>query len=141
MLNPRVLSISAAMVLLASATAAQAAGGCSLATLHGTMAWQATYTSNGSPRAGSGFESYDGAGHLKYTELVSDGTTTTPYTGTGTYTITEGCIASVTYDGGGKPFKYFVAPDGSAYYWTNNQNAGAVVSGRADRVSLIQLVR
>lgn len=38
MLNPRVLSISAAMVLLASATAAQAAGGCSLATLHGTMA-------------------------------------------------------------------------------------------------------
>ena len=117
------------------------AAGCTLATLRGTLSWNATYTKSGVVRAGSGFESYDGAGHLKYTELVSDGATTSTYSGTGTYTITAGCIASVTYDGYGPAFVYFVAPDGSSYVWTNNQNQGAVVSGRAERVSRELLVR
>ena len=141
MFQPHTLAALAGLALLSSTSAMAGDGGCTLATLHGTLGWQATYTKNGAPRAGSGFESYDGAGHLKYTELVSDGFVTTPYTGTGTYTITSGCVATVTYDGGGTPFQYFVAPDGSAYYWTNNQNAGAVVSGRAERVSFSLLVK
>ena len=72
------------------------AAGCTLATLRGTLSWNATYTKSGVARAGSGFEWYDGPGlwHLKYTELVSDGATTSTYSGTGTYTITAGCIAS-----------------------------------------------
>jgi len=135
------IAACAALALLGASASLQAAGACSLETLRGTMAWHATYTKGGIPRAGSGFESYDGAGHVKYTELVSDGVTTSSYTGSGTYTITAGCIASVTYDGGGTPFQYFVAPDGSAYYWTNNQNSGAVVSGRADRVTSSMLVK
>jgi len=74
-------------------------------------------------------------------KLYSDGYTTDTFTGTGTYTIGANCIAQVTYDGGGTPFVYFVAPDGSAYYWANNQNAGTIASGRADRVSRGLLVK
>ena len=117
------------------------ADSCSLATLHGTMAWGTTKTDSGAPSAGSGFESYDGHGHLKYTEIVSNGYSTESYTGTGTYTITKNCIASVIYDGTGPAWHYFVAPNGSAYYWTNNQNAGVVAAGRADRVTRALLVK
>ena len=114
---------------------------CSLSTLHGTMAWSATTTKAGISRAASGFESYDGKGGLKYTELFSDGYQTQTFTGTGTYTIGANCVAQVTYDGGATPFVYFVAPDGGSYYWANNQNAGVISSGRADRVSRSLLVK
>ncbi|MBS0373799.1 MAG: hypothetical protein JSR73_04425 [Proteobacteria bacterium] len=114
---------------------------CSLATLRGTMAWAVNYQKAGMPRSGSGFESYDGLGHLKYTEIVSDGYTTSTYSGTGSYTLGANCIATVTYDGGPTPFVYFVAPSGAAYFWTNNQNAGATSAGKAERVSFAQLVK
>jgi hypothetical protein len=120
---------------------AEESGTCSLETLRGTMSWYVTSTRAGVPHAASGFESYDGHGHLKYTELDSDGSTTSSYTGTGTYTITEDCQASVTYDGVGPAFVYFVAPDGSSYVWSNNQNAGTVASGRAERVSRALVVK
>jgi len=126
---------------VAPAIAADPPTKCTLATLRGTMAWATTFSKNAAGRAGSGFESYDGHGNLKYTQIVSDGYSTQTYTGVGTYTITAECIASVTYDGFGPPFLYFVAPDGSAYYWTNNQNTGGVSAGRADRVSLAALVK
>jgi hypothetical protein len=105
-----------ATVSLLFAAAVMAEDACTLETLHGTPAWSATSSTAGVPHAASGFESYDGKGHLKYTELYSDGYTTDTFTGTGTYTIGANCIAQVTYDGGGTPFVYFVAPDGSAYY-------------------------
>jgi hypothetical protein len=114
---------------------------CSLSTLRGTMAWASTYTNNSVPRAASGFESYDGRGHMKYSELVSDGFTTHTYTGTATYTMTSDCIASVIYDGAGAPFVYFVSPDGRAYFWANNQNFGVVSSGKAERISLGQILK
>jgi hypothetical protein len=134
---------AAASILILAAFSASAADptSCSLGTLHGTMAWASIYANASVPRAGSGFESYDGHGGLKYTQLVSDGYTTHTYTGTGTYTITANCIASVTYDGVGRPFLYFVAPDGSAYFWSNNQNAGVVSAGRVERVSHALLVK
>ncbi len=131
---------AAACLLVAGAAVADDAS-CTLATLHGTLAWNATSTKAGVAHAASGFESYDGNGHLKYTELFSDGYQSETITGTGTYTIDANCIAKVTYDGGGTPFVYFVAPDGSAYYWANNQNTGTVASGRADRVSRALLVK
>jgi hypothetical protein len=126
---------------LCPAYASDGPSACSLATLRGTMAWASTYSKDSVPRAASGFESYDGRGHMKYRELVSDGFSTNTYTGTGTYTVTPDCIASVVYDGVGAPFVYFVSPDGSAYFWANNQNFGVVSSGKAERVSYGQLVK
>jgi hypothetical protein len=134
----RLLYVSACFLFASAAVAEDA---CTLGTLHGTLAWSATTSTGGVPHAASGFESYDGNGHVKYSELFSDGYTTETYTGNGTYTIGANCIAQVTYDGGGTPFVYFVAPDGSAYYWANNQNTGTISSGRADRVSRGLLVK
>ncbi len=143
-MNKSFLPLAACALVSLAATLpanADAPSGCSLATLHGTMAWSATYTDLGLPEAASGFESYDGHGNLKYSQIVSNGTTTNAYTGTGTYTITAGCIASVTYDGIGPAWQYFVAPDGSAYFWTNNQNIGRVASGKVERISEALLVK
>jgi hypothetical protein len=116
---------------------------CSLATLHGTLAWGATGTSRYTgPYSNSGMESYDGHGNLKYYELQSDGITKNTFIGTGTYTITSNCIATVIYDGdAAHPWTYFVAPDGSVYYYNNNLLTGRVGGGRVDRISRALLVQ
>jgi len=114
---------------------------CSLATLHGTMAYANVYWTGGVPSAGSAMESYDGMGHFKYHEVDSDGITTKTYDYHGTYTITANCIASVVYFEGGPVWTYFVAPDGSAYYWVNSQNAGTVSANHATRISHALLVQ
>jgi hypothetical protein len=136
--STRILGLMTCVLFAGTALAEDA---CTLATLRGTLAWSATTSWAGVAHAASGFESYDGNGRLKYTELVSDGYTTNTFTGTGTYTMGANCIAQVTYDGTGTPFVYFVAPDGSGYYWANNQNVGTISSGRADRVSRSLLVK
>jgi len=110
-------------------------GPCTLQSLDGTMAFAVEKFVNGVPAASAGQEIYDGAGRVTYRQTDSDGYTTNSLTGTGTYTITPGCIASVYYDGSTTPFNYFVAPNGSAYWWVNNQNTGVVAAGMADRVS------
>ncbi len=114
---------------------------CSLATLHGTMAWGGAAEKNGVPYSGSGMESYDGQGHLKYYTLHSDGYTQNTFIGTGTYTITSNCIATVIYDGdAANPWTYFVAPDGSVFYYNNNLGHGAVGGGQENRISRALLV-
>jgi len=113
---------------------------CSLETLHGTMAYEHISWKGGVPSAGSAMESYDGKGHFKYHEVDSDGYTTQTYDYHGTYTITANCIASVIYFEGGPAYEYFVAPDGSAYYFSNAQNVGRVSAFRADRISRALLV-
>jgi hypothetical protein len=114
---------------------------CRTDTLHGTMAWSTTILSTtGAVSSGSGQESYDGKGHMKYYEFYSDGITSTTYSGTGTYTISDNCIATVTYDSEVVPWVYFVSADGDHYYWNNNQGTGVLNSGRADRVSRALLV-
>lgn len=115
---------------------------CSLSTLRGTMAWGGTNIKSGVPRSSSGMESYDGSGRIKYFEYASDGYTTNTWTGTGTYTITANCVATVIYDGDPTDtWTFFVAPDGSAYYSNNNLNFGAVGGGRTDRISRTLLVQ
>jgi hypothetical protein len=47
----------------------------------------------------------------------------------------------VTYDSEVVPWVYFVSADGDHYYWNNNQGAGVLNSGRADRVSRALLVK
>jgi hypothetical protein len=120
----------------------EGASHCKLDTLHGTMAWSTTIlTAKGAVSSGSGQESYDGKGNMRYYEFYSDGVTSTTYTGTGTYTISENCIATVTYDSEVVPWVYFVSADGDHYYWNNNQGTGVINSGRADRVSHALLVK
>ena len=93
----------------------------------------------------SGTESYDGAGHMKYFQFTNDGAVTSTFSGTGTYVIGANCQATVTYefDGvqSGIPWIYFVAADGSGYYWNNNQNTGVIAAGRVDRISTVQLLK
>jgi len=55
------------------------------------------------PTSSSGEEYFDGKGHMKYYEFVSDGVHTYTYDGTGTYTITAKCLATVTYEYEGAP--------------------------------------
>ena len=140
------LTIASALVLGCSAFAAHAedegATHCKLDTLHGTMAWSTTLAvATRAISSGSGQESYDGKGHMKYYEFYSDGITSSTYTGTATYTISENCIATVTYDSEVVPWVYFISADGSHYYWNNNQGTGVINSGRADRVSDALLVK
>jgi hypothetical protein len=104
------------------------------------MAWSAVSSNGGAQWSGSGQESYDGKGHMKYYELQSYGVQTYTYSGTATYTITADCIATVTYDSETIPWVYFVSPDGDHYYWNNNQGNGAIGAGRVDRISRALLV-
>jgi hypothetical protein len=138
--------VTCALVLGFAALSASAedegASHCTVDTLHGTMAWSATtFGAAGPVSSGSGQESYDGKGHMKYYEFYSDGITTSTYSGTGTYTISDDCIATVTYDSEVVPWVYFVSADGDHYYWNNNQGTGVLQSGRADRVSRALLVK
>ncbi len=116
-------------------------GPCSNATLKGTLAFAVEKTSSGVPQASAGMESYDGAGNLHYVQTDSDGYSTTTYHGTGTYTITSGCVASAYYDGSTTPFVYFVAPNGSAFWWINNQNTGTVAAGKETRMAARLIVK
>jgi hypothetical protein len=125
--------------LLVSSTATT--GPCSTATLKGTLAFAVEKTTAGVPQASAGMESYDGAGNLHYEQTDSGGYSTTSYKGTGTYTITSGCVASVYYDGSATPFVYFVAPNGSAFWWINNQNTGTVAAGKETRVATALIVK
>jgi hypothetical protein len=140
----RLVSLAAVLGFAANAANAEvtAPTHCNLGTLHGTMAWSSTVlTATGAASSGSGQESYDGKGKMRYYEFSSDGVTTSTYTGTGTYTISEDCVATVVYDSEVVPWVYFVSADGEHYFWNNNQGVGHITSGRADRVSLALLVK
>jgi hypothetical protein len=126
---------------------------CSLESLHGTLAYAFVSSStpgsvstphSGQPTSSSGEEYYDGKGHMKYYQFVSDGDHSYTYSGTGTYTITAKCVATVTYEyagsQSGNPWTYFVAPDGSGYYWNSNQNDGTLSAGRVTRISRADLI-
>lgn len=129
-------------LLCLAANADVPAPACSLATMRGTMAFAGTGEKNGVPYSASGMESYDGQGHLKYYELWSDGYTQHKWTGTGTYTITANCIATAIYDGDtANPWTFFVATDGSTYYYNNNLGLGNVGGGHSDRISRALLVQ
>jgi len=71
---------------------------CSIATMLGTYVWAYAATNAGGPYSTSGRESYDGHGNFKWFQLFnSGGTATFTYSGTGTYTMTADCVASVVY--------------------------------------------
>jgi len=115
--------------------ASTAPGPCTLTTLRGTFGRSGQGTDNGVPFATADFEFYDGAGNATYVSTSSNGSGTNTHRGTATYTITDRCVASVYADGSTSPTLYFVAPDGSAYWWMNNNDVGVVIGGKAPRVA------
>lgn len=115
--------------------ASTAPGPCTPKTLRGTFGRSGEGTNNGVPFATADFEFYDGAGNATYVSTLSNGSGTTTYRGTATYTITDRCVASVYVNGSTSPTTYFVAPDGSAYWWMNNNDDGVVIGGKAPRVA------
>jgi hypothetical protein len=107
---------------------------CSLATLQGTYAFSGTGMDGGTPYSTSGRETYDGHGHIHYYQLWDEAGVSTPYEGTGTYTMDANCVAHATY-GANSHWTYFVAPDGSVFYSNNNNNTGINSAGHEDRIS------
>ena len=108
---------------------------CSVATLHDTYGFADTGMNGPDPYSTSGMESYDGEGNIKYTQLWHQNGVTKNYNGAGKITITADCIANALYDPG-NTWTYFVAPDGSRFYYYNN-NPGTLIqaAGHEDRIS------
>ncbi len=145
-MNKPILSTAAAIALglgTLSASAQGAPAGCSLSTLRGTYAWFVVATNIYSgPYSASGLESYDGRGNMTGYQLSSDGVTQGEVTYVATYTITANCIATVIYEGAPEsPFKAFVAPDGSNFYWNNNFGFGGISGARAERTTRALLIQ
>ena len=116
---------------------------CSDATLHGTVMVALERSINGTPASAVTMESWDGTGHLQYRE-IDNGTSWTSglYAGTGTYSISSDCIATVHYDGDTTdPWHYYIDPDGRGYAWVNEINTGRVASSHAELVSRELLVQ
>lgn len=116
---------------------------CTLATLHGTYAWGYSATDSAGPYSTSGRESYDGKGNFKWYQLYnSGGYSPTVYSGTGTYTVSGDCVASVVYVGFHRnvPYTYFLIPDGDGYFWNDNFGDGTVSGGRVTRITKALLV-
>lgn len=136
-----VLSLSSAAVFATESETENAT--CSLATLHGTYAWGYAASDSSGPYSTSGRESYDGKGHLTWYQLYnSGGYSPAVYSGTGTYTVSADCVASVVYTGfhANVPYTYFVIPDGDGYFWNDNFGDGTVSGGRVTRISKALLV-
>jgi hypothetical protein len=114
---------------------------CALSSIHGTYAFESTGTDAGVPFSTSGMESYDGQGNIKYTQLWHEGGVTYTYNGTGKISITPNCVAKAIYDGNTAiVYTYFVAPDGTRFYY-NHAGANLIEnSNREERISFALLV-
>jgi hypothetical protein len=141
-MNPGLRLVSALILMSTALTAlADEPQHCTLASLRGTYAFAGVGYDSGFPFSTSGMESYDGQGNLKYTQLWHEGTTFT-YNGTGkVIAMTANCIATVIYDGDTThQWTYFVAPDGTRFYYNNNIPNGLESGGHEDRISFALLV-
>src|SRR5262249_31491322 len=95
-------------------------------------------------------ESYDGQGHLTFYQQFSTGTSHVTYSRKGTYAggtltdassctpITENCVAFVHYEGDPteEVWNFFLAPDGSSFYFVNTFDTGSIAAGHEQRISL-----
>jgi hypothetical protein len=112
---------------------------CSEATLHGTY----LFADNGFvikgnekvPFASSGYEFYDGNGHVKGVSTTNvNGKITSKETFSGTYTVKEDCTGSSTYTDGTR-YDDFIAPDGSRITFVQTKPSKWVLAGDEQQVT------
>jgi hypothetical protein len=112
---------------------------CSEATLHGTY----LFADNGFvikdnekvPFASSGYEVYDGNGHVKGVATTNvNGKITSKEPFSGTYTVKADCTGSSTYTDGTR-YDDFIAPDGSMLTYVQTKPSKWVLAGDEQQVT------
>jgi hypothetical protein len=112
---------------------------CSEATLHGTY----LFADNGFvikdnekvPFAASGYEVYDGNGHVKGVSTTNvNGKVTSKETFSGTYTVKADCTGSSTYTDGTR-YDDYIAPDGSMLTFAQTKPSKWVLAGDEQQVT------
>jgi hypothetical protein len=112
---------------------------CSEATLHGTY----LFADNGFvikdnekvPFASSGYEVYDGNGHVKGVSTTNvNGKVSSKESFSGTYTVKGDCTGSSTYTDGTR-YDDFIAPDGSMLTYVQTKPSNWVLAGDEQRVT------
>ena len=106
---------------------------CSEATLHGTylFAYDGFVIKDNEkvPFASSGYEVFDGNGHVKgVTSTNVNGKITSKETFSGTYTVKTDCTGSSTYTDGTR-YDSFIAPDGSMLTFVQTKPSEWVAAG------------
>jgi hypothetical protein len=87
------------------------------------------------PFASSGYEVYDGNGHVKGVATTNvNGKITSKETFSGTYTVKADCTGSSTYTDGTR-YDDFIAPDGSQLTFVQTKPSNWVLSGDEQRVT------
>jgi hypothetical protein len=112
---------------------------CSEATLHGTY----LFADNGFvikdnekvPFASSGYEVYDGNGHVKGVSTTNvNGKVSSKETFSGTYTVKADCTGSSTYTDGTR-YDDYIAPDGSMLTFVQTKPSNWVLAGDEHQVT------
>jgi hypothetical protein len=107
---------------------------CSTQSLTGTYAYHARGLKSKKVYVETGFETYDGQGHL--TNTYTDSHSRKIVHTTGTYTIAPDCTGDASY-AGGDSYHLYVAPDGSTFSWlqTKGLHAYELFGGLEHRIS------
>jgi hypothetical protein len=131
------LAVAAVALMPKAAWAHEGGGGCSDASLKGTVAFSCsgtvgiTSTSTGVSAAGVGVFTFDGKGGGSGTQtVVADGAIflgpLAPFTGT--YTVNPDCTASATFSPAGAPMTHFDIAIFKTGFFGVETDAGTVVS-------------
>ena len=112
---------------------------CSEATLHGTYLFAdegfVLKDNEKVPFASSGYEVYDGNGHVKGVSTTNvNGKITCKEPFSGTYTVNEDCTGSSTYTDGTR-YDGYIAPDGSMITFVQTKPSKWVLAGDEHQVT------
>ena len=110
---------------------------CSEATLHGTYLFAddgfVIKDNEKVPFASSGYEVYDGNGHVKGVSTTNvNGKITSKEPFSGTYTVKADCTGSSTYTDGTR-YDDYIAPDGSMLTYVQTKPSNLVSAGLEQR--------
>jgi hypothetical protein len=109
---------------------------CSAKTLSGTYATSTVAYESGLAYGYYSRRSFSANGKYTFLDVVENGTTVTPTTGSGTYTVAGNCTVYFYDSGSTTPsFAAIVAPNGSQYWWVNVANTGTLAADHATQVS------
>jgi hypothetical protein len=87
------------------------------------------------PFASSGYEVYDGNGHVKGVSTINlNGKVSSKETFSGTYTVKGDCTGSSTYTDGTR-YDDYIAPDGSKLTYVQTKPSNWVLAGEEQQVT------